>query len=93
VAPGAYWTKYLWIKLDKLAKKKLPSNRTFYVDDTDIVICVNYRGEADLTTRSDGLDINWRMIESKLQAWSHLLLARIMKSFHPIMCGIIYVDK
>ncbi|SPJ84211.1 uncharacterized protein FTOL_10728 [Fusarium torulosum] len=74
LAPGTYWTKYLWSKLDKLAKKKLPSNRTLRVDDTDIAVCVNYRGEADLTTRSDGLDINWKMIENKLQAWSDLLL-------------------
>ncbi|KAH7459908.1 hypothetical protein FOMA001_g19880 [Fusarium oxysporum f. sp. matthiolae] len=74
LAPGAYWTKYLWSKVDKLAKKKLPSNRTFHVDDTDIAVCVNYKGEADLNTRSDGLDINWNIIESKLQAWSYLLL-------------------
>ncbi|CAG1972494.1 unnamed protein product [Fusarium graminearum] len=74
LAPGAYWTKYLWSKVDKLAKKKLPSNRTFHVDDTDITVCVNYKGEADLNMRSDGLDINWKMIENKLQAWSHLLL-------------------
>ncbi|PNP58766.1 hypothetical protein FNYG_15028 [Fusarium nygamai] len=66
--PGAYWTEYLWSKLDKLAKKKLPSNRTFHVDDTDIAVCVNDKGEADLNTRSDSLDINWKMIESKLQA-------------------------
>jgi hypothetical protein len=77
LAPGAYWTKYLWSRLDKLTKKKLPSNRTFHVDDTDITVCVNYRGEAGLIMRSDGLDINWKMIESKPQAWellSHLSL-------------------
>ncbi|CAG2001635.1 unnamed protein product [Fusarium graminearum] len=74
LAPGAYWTKYLRSKLDKLAKKKLPPNRTFHVDDTDIAVSVNYRGEEDLATRSDGLDIDWKIIESKLQAWSHLLL-------------------
>ncbi|GKU14736.1 unnamed protein product [Fusarium langsethiae] len=74
LAPGAFWTKYLWSKVDKLAKKKLPSKRAFHVDDTDITVCVNHKGEADLNTRSDGLDINWKMIESKLQAWSHLLL-------------------
>ncbi|EXK77146.1 hypothetical protein FOQG_18140 [Fusarium oxysporum f. sp. raphani 54005] len=74
LAPGAYWTKYLWSKVDKLAKKKLPANRIFHVDDIDITVCVNYKGEADLNTRSDGLDVNWKMIESKLQAWSHLLL-------------------
>ncbi|RKK81567.1 hypothetical protein BFJ68_g17608 [Fusarium oxysporum] len=72
LAPGAYWTKFLWSRLDKLAKKKLPSNRPFHVDDTDITIFDNYRGEADLTTRSDDLDINWKMIESKLQAWEQL---------------------
>ncbi|KAH7230895.1 hypothetical protein BKA59DRAFT_535840 [Fusarium tricinctum] len=74
LASGAYWTKFLRSKLDKLTKKKLPPNRTFHVDDTDIAVSVNYRGEEDLATRSDGLDIDWKIIESKLQAWSHLLL-------------------
>ncbi|KAM0362010.1 hypothetical protein ACHAO7_011439 [Fusarium culmorum] len=74
LAPGAYWTKYLWSKVDKLAKKKLPANRIFHVDDIDIAVCVNYKGEEDLNTRSDGLGVNWKMIESKLQAWSYLLL-------------------
>jgi hypothetical protein len=60
LAPGAYWTMYLRSKLDKLAKRKLPSNRTFHVDDTDIAVSVNYKGEANLTTRSDGLDFDWR---------------------------------
>ena len=64
------------ISKDKLAKKKLPPNRTFHVDDTDIAVSVNYRGEEDLATRSDGLDIDWKIIESKLQVWSHLLLDR-----------------
>jgi hypothetical protein len=72
LAPGAYWNKYLRSKLDKLVKKKLPLNRTFHVNDTDIAVCVNYKGEADLITRSDGLDINWKMVESKLQAWEQL---------------------
>ncbi|CZR37580.1 uncharacterized protein FPRO_02159 [Fusarium proliferatum ET1] len=63
LAPGAYWTKYLWSKVDKLAKKKLPANRTFHVDDTDIAVCVNYKGKADLNIRCDGLDVNWKMIE------------------------------
>lgn len=53
-------------KLDKLATKKLPLNRSFHVDDTDIAVCVNYRGEADLTMRYNGLDVDWKMIESKL---------------------------
>lgn len=86
LAPGAYWTMFLRSKLDKLATKKLPSNRSFHVDDTDITVCVNYRGEADLTTRCDGLDVDWKMIESKLQAWGHLLLdgkrIRISLSFN-----------
>jgi hypothetical protein len=72
LAPGSYWSKFLWSKLDKLAKKKLPSNRSFHVDDREITVYVNYRGEADLTTGSDGLDLNWKMLESKLQAWEQL---------------------
>jgi hypothetical protein len=74
LAPGAYWTKFLRSKLDKLAKKKLPPNRTFHVDDTDISVSVNYRGQEDLAMRSDGFDIGWKIIEGKLQAWSNLLL-------------------
>jgi hypothetical protein len=66
LAPGSYWTMFLRSKLHKLAAKKLASKRSFYADDTDITISINYRGEADLTTRSDGLDINWRVIENKL---------------------------
>ncbi|ENH71184.1 hypothetical protein FOC1_g10001427 [Fusarium oxysporum f. sp. cubense race 1] len=42
LAPGAYWTKYLWSKVDKLAKKKLPANRTFHVDDIDIAVSWSY---------------------------------------------------
>jgi hypothetical protein len=72
LAPGAYWTKFLRSKLDKLAKKKLPPNRTFHVDDTDITVCINYRDEAELTTRSDSLDTSWKMIYSKLRAWEQL---------------------
>jgi hypothetical protein len=72
LAHGAYWTEFLWFKLDKLAKKKIPLNRPFHVDDTDINVSINYRDEAGLTTRSNGLDISWKMIESQLQAWEQL---------------------
>ncbi|KAK2135896.1 hypothetical protein NOF04DRAFT_1313020 [Fusarium oxysporum II5] len=72
LAPGAHWTKFLWSKLDKLAKKKIPLNRSFHIDNADIAVYINYRDEADLTTRSDGLDISWKMIESKLRAWEQL---------------------
>jgi hypothetical protein len=72
LAPGAHWTKFLWSKLDKLAKKKIALNRSFHVGDTDITVCINYKDKADLTTRSDGLDISWKMIESKLRTWEQL---------------------
>ncbi|KAM5528213.1 hypothetical protein FOXYSP1_19482 [Fusarium oxysporum f. sp. phaseoli] len=80
LAPGAYWTKYLWSKLEKLAEEELPSNGTFHVDDVGITVCVNYKGEADLNTRSDSLDINWKMIESKLQAWEQLSQCPLQKN-------------
>lgn len=74
LAPGPYWIAFLRSKLEKLAKKKLPSNKCFDVDDTSIVVCVNDRGERDLTKRFDGLNIDWRVIERQLKTWSHLLL-------------------
>ncbi|KAF3359142.1 PKHD-type hydroxylase ofd1 [Verticillium dahliae VDG1] len=74
LAPGPYWTTFLRSKLEKLVDKKLPSNRSFSVDDTDIVVCVNDRGERDLTKRFDGLNIDWRVVERQLKTWSRLLL-------------------
>jgi hypothetical protein len=69
LAPGAHWIKVLWSRLDKLAKKNIPLNRSFHVDDIDITVRVNYRNETDLTSRCDGLDTSWKMIKSKLRAW------------------------
>lgn len=68
LAPGSYWIKFLWSKLDKLIKKKLPLNRSFYINNREITIYINDRDEIDLTTGSNGLNINWKIIESKLQA-------------------------
>ncbi|KAF4447038.1 AAA family, partial [Fusarium albosuccineum] len=86
LAPGPYWNTRLRPKVEKLAKKKLPSNRSFDIDDTDIAVCVNDRGERDLTKRFDGLNIDWRVVEKQLIAWSHLLLIgkrlRISLSFN-----------
>ncbi|KAJ3548582.1 hypothetical protein NM208_g934 [Fusarium decemcellulare] len=61
LAPGPYWTTRLRPKVEKLAKKKLPSNRSFDIDDTDITVCVNDRGERDLTKR---ISVSFNYVEA-----------------------------
>ncbi|KAI8686735.1 hypothetical protein NCS56_00334500 [Fusarium sp. Ph1] len=45
LAPGPYWSTFLRSKLEKLVDKKLPSNRSFSINDIDIVV---YRRVYDL---------------------------------------------
>lgn len=75
LAPSAYWEVVLRSKLDKLLRKKLPSNKAFRADDTNIVLSVTDRSERDLVKRFDELDIDWRVIEKQLEAWGHLFRA------------------
>ncbi|KAH8901578.1 hypothetical protein GQ53DRAFT_800935 [Thozetella sp. PMI_491] len=91
LAPSDFWEKTLRNKLDRLLKKKLPSNKSYKTDDTNIVVFVRDRSERDLTKRFDDLDIEWPIVENQLQARSHLFRAgrrlRIDMSFNYIETG------
>ncbi|KAJ5009694.1 hypothetical protein K4K57_008395 [Colletotrichum sp. SAR 10_99] len=72
LAPNAYWTRTLRHKLDQLVTKKLPSNKLFKIDDTDVVVSVRDRTQRDLVKRFDDLDIDWNVVERQMKNWSHL---------------------
>lgn len=72
LAPSDFWERTLRAKLDKLVKRKLPSNKSYKVDDTNIVVSVRHRSEGDLVKRFDNLNVEWVVVESQLQAWSYL---------------------
>ncbi|KZL85758.1 hypothetical protein CI238_10898 [Colletotrichum incanum] len=72
LAPNAYWTRTLRHKLDRLVTKKLPSNKSFKIDDTDVVVSVRDRTQHDLVKRFDDLDIDWNVVERQMKNWSHL---------------------
>ncbi len=75
LAPNAYWETVLRSKLDKLLRKKLPSNKVFRADDTNFVLSVTDRSERDLVKRFDELDIDWDVLEKQLEAWGRLFHA------------------
>ncbi len=62
-APNIYWEVVLRSKLDKLFKKKLPSNKVFGADDTNVVLFVIDRLKRDLIKRFDELDIDWDVLK------------------------------
>ena len=88
LAPHAFWHRFLQPKLEKLLDKKLPPNKSFKADETNVVVSVADRLERDLVKRFDELDIEWPILERQLQAWSKLFCAgkrlRIQMSFNYI---------
>ncbi|KAK4127978.1 hypothetical protein N657DRAFT_535153, partial [Parathielavia appendiculata] len=67
LAPSDFWDIVLRPKLDKLLRKKLPGNKSFKADDTNITISVTDRSERDLVKRFEELDIDWALVEKQLQ--------------------------
>ncbi|KAK8012070.1 hypothetical protein PG989_000330 [Apiospora arundinis] len=61
-------------KLENVAKKKFPANRSFQVEDTKMIVSVT--GKRKLKKRYDGLDIDWAALEKQLRSWSYLLARR-----------------
>lgn len=74
LAPGAVWERDLHPKLKTLLQQRLPSNKSYRPDETKISVLVNDRAERKLTKRFDNLDIDWALVEKKLQQWSGLQL-------------------
>ena len=58
LASNTYWETILHSKLDRLFKRKLPSNKTFKVDNTNVLISINDRSKRDLVKRFDELNID-----------------------------------
>ncbi|KAF6796396.1 hypothetical protein CSOJ01_13214 [Colletotrichum sojae] len=72
VSPEVFWKTRLRSKLRDVLDRKLPSTKTFEAVDTDVVVSVTDRAQRDLVKRFDELDVNWSMLETQLQVWSHL---------------------
>ncbi|KAE9565920.1 hypothetical protein CGMCC3_g17900 [Colletotrichum fructicola] len=56
-------------------RRKLPPHKTFRPVDSDVVVSVTERSQRDLVKRFNELNIDWTMVESQLQEWSHLTRA------------------
>ncbi|KAK7937487.1 uncharacterized protein PG986_014355 [Apiospora aurea] len=74
LSPREFWESSLRRKLENVAEKKFPANRSFQVEDTKIVVSVT--GKRKLKKRYDGLDIDWAVLEEQLRSWSYLLARR-----------------
>ncbi|KAK3353543.1 hypothetical protein B0T25DRAFT_623475 [Lasiosphaeria hispida] len=70
----AFWGTFLQPKLEKLLDKKLPPNKVYKAEETNVVVSVTDRSERDLVKRFDELDIEWAILEKQLQTWSRLFL-------------------
>jgi hypothetical protein len=70
LAPSDFWNEVLSSKIADIAKS---TGKPCKADATTIVMSVNDRSERDITKRFDELQVDWIIVESKLQAWSHLL--------------------
>src|SRR5438105_1559969 len=69
---GSPWDQTLKPKLLKLLAKKMPRNKCYKPDKTNVVVSVTNRSQRDLTKRFNELDIDWAVMENQLIAWSHL---------------------
>ncbi|KAK7937476.1 uncharacterized protein PG986_014344 [Apiospora aurea] len=74
LAPREFWESSLRRKLEKVAEKKFPANRSFQVEDTKMIVSVT--GKRKLKKRYDGLNIDWAVLAKQLRSWSHLLARR-----------------
>ncbi len=70
LAPNDFWNEKLSSKIAEIAQS---TGKPYKVEATTIVVSVNDRSERDITKRFEGLQIDWPMLEGKLQAWSNLL--------------------
>jgi hypothetical protein len=58
-------------KLDELVQKT-QVNKPCAADATTIVMSVTERSERNVTKRFDEITVDWLVVESQLQTWSHL---------------------
>jgi hypothetical protein len=70
LAPSDFWNEELSLKIADIVKS---TGKPCKADATTIVMSVNDRSERDITKRFEELQIDWLIVENKLQVWSHLL--------------------
>ncbi|KAF4487555.1 hypothetical protein CGGC5_v005858 [Colletotrichum fructicola Nara gc5] len=75
IAPQAFWDRHLKEQVQEVLRRKLPPHKTFRPVDSDVVVSVTERTQRDLVKRFNELNIDWTMVESQLQEWSHLTRA------------------
>ena len=72
LAPHAYWQSFLKPKLEAIVSTRCSRATPL---DTSVKICINDRGERDVTKRFDSTDVDWALVEKQLIMWSELFRA------------------
>ncbi|KAJ6436071.1 hypothetical protein O9K51_11383 [Purpureocillium lavendulum] len=75
LAPGTYGDRFLKSKADDILKKKTPHQKSYKLDETNIIVSVTERGGRDFTKRFDELDIDWLVVERQLEDRSDIFRA------------------
>ncbi|KAF4474514.1 hypothetical protein CGGC5_v016941 [Colletotrichum fructicola Nara gc5] len=72
ITPQALWKRQLKEQVQEVLSRKLPPHKTFRPVDSDVVVSVTDRSQRDFVKRFNELNIDWTLVESQLQEWSHL---------------------
>lgn len=89
LSPKAFWEATLRHSLDKSLEREPSQHNRPEPCDTLVVVSVNKRAERDLTKDFIGLEVDWSLIEEKLESWAcHFregkrLLVKITFRFRP----------
>ena len=70
LAPGAFWDSTLRRKIDESLNREFSSQDRPEPCNTVVVVSVSKRAERDLTKEFAGLDVDWSVIEEKLESWA-----------------------
>jgi hypothetical protein len=65
IALSPFWNTVLRPKLEKLVRQKLPVNKSFRAEDTNVTVSLTGRSERDLVKRFDELDIDWTVFRGQ----------------------------
>lgn len=72
VTPRAYWDTSLQRELDASLARRFPQQSRPEPCSTLVVVSVSKRGERALTKEFVGLDVDWSVIQDKLESWADL---------------------
>jgi hypothetical protein len=70
VSSSAFWNNTLKAELFDVVKEKAPEPQ-FRPDETRIAVSTTKRSQRDFQKRFGGLNINWSLVEGKLESWSN----------------------